>query len=305
MAKRIFISYCHKQGDWVWDDLKPVLAAGGAEVLIDRERFVAGKTVAGQMDATQDRAEMSVLVLSPDYLASDYCRHEMQRALARDPDFQNGLTIPIVREQCTLPAAIINPNPLYVDLQNDKIPEQWHLLLQACAADLGCDAPHWLHVRNEVARFLRDGQCVNLVVHGKPQWRALLDHLLKERLPDMGEVNVASGRTATRRGLVAEMLRASGATVAVPAEPDDLACLEETLEARLLTRLLFTNFDMVARRDYRNKDDLFSSLRHLISDRRKLVLLIQSRSYFRDLIPADHPLSSITTLKTVELRGRT
>ena len=34
-----FISYSHRQRDWVWGRLKPVLEAGGIEVLIDVERF--------------------------------------------------------------------------------------------------------------------------------------------------------------------------------------------------------------------------------------------------------------------------
>ena len=83
---RIPSSYSHRQGQWVWERLVPILrAAGCAEVLIDRERFRAGRGVKGQMDATQNQADVSLLVLTPDYLASDYCRHEMTRALATDP----------------------------------------------------------------------------------------------------------------------------------------------------------------------------------------------------------------------------
>ena len=67
-GKRVFISYSHKQGSWVFSELVPCLRAGGAEVVVDRERFEAGKTVVGQMDAAQDGAHRSVLVLSPDYL---------------------------------------------------------------------------------------------------------------------------------------------------------------------------------------------------------------------------------------------
>ncbi len=50
--KKVLISYCHLQGEWVWDRLHPCLVAGGAEVLIDRTRFEAGLAVFDQMDPT-------------------------------------------------------------------------------------------------------------------------------------------------------------------------------------------------------------------------------------------------------------
>jgi hypothetical protein len=87
---KVFVSYCHAQGPWVWDRLVPVLKGSGAEVLIDRERFEAGKAIIGQMDAVQDQAERQLLVLSPEYLASKPCGHEMKRAIALDPDFSRG-----------------------------------------------------------------------------------------------------------------------------------------------------------------------------------------------------------------------
>ena len=92
---KVFVSYCHCQGNWVWERLAPCLKAGGAEVLIDRERFVLGKALIGQMDALQDQADKHLLVLSDDYLRSAYCRHEMDRAIALDPDFNLGVVIPL------------------------------------------------------------------------------------------------------------------------------------------------------------------------------------------------------------------
>ena len=46
--------------------------------------------------------------------------------------------------------------------------------------------------------------------------------------------------------------------------------------------------------------DLCATLRDLV-ERRQLVLLIQSRRGFVELLPKDHPLSSLTQLQTVEL----
>ena len=43
MPKRVFVSYCHKQSDWVWDRLGPCLKADGAEVLLGRESCLPGE----------------------------------------------------------------------------------------------------------------------------------------------------------------------------------------------------------------------------------------------------------------------
>src|SRR4051812_45243844 len=87
MSKKVFISYSHIQGEWVRDRLCPALKAGGAEVLIHVKRFQAGVALYQQMDATQDQADVHLLVLSPDYLSSAACIHEMERAVALDPAF--------------------------------------------------------------------------------------------------------------------------------------------------------------------------------------------------------------------------
>jgi hypothetical protein len=118
---RIFISYSHQQSDWVWERLVPCLEAGGAEVLIDRQQFQVGQAVVGQMDAVQDQADRYLLVLSPAYLASRYCQHEMQRALRRDPQFSQGIVLPVLRVACPLPKPFTGWNPpLYANLQDDR-----------------------------------------------------------------------------------------------------------------------------------------------------------------------------------------
>jgi hypothetical protein len=80
MGKRVFISYSHRQAQWVRDRLLPVLRAGGAEPLVDNERMVGREPVVGQMDALQDQSEFTVAVITADYQASSYCMHEYGRA---------------------------------------------------------------------------------------------------------------------------------------------------------------------------------------------------------------------------------
>ncbi len=294
MSKKVFISYSHQQSDWVRDRLVPCLRYGGAEVVIDYEHFQAGQSVIGQMDGHQDAAELAVLVLTPDYLASDYCVHEMERALQR-----NQPIVPIVRADCAVPAAI---NQLIrVDLRDDKDAAQWDKLLNGCAADLGASAPEWLRARDELRQLLQRGQSVNLVVTGNPKWRELIVHLQTAHLPDLGIVDFEGGYAESRADLAAKILEVCGAKTAVPEPPRDLVVLHRVLSGRTLSRVALLRMDYVREREH--IIPLFTTLRNLMMDARVLVLLVESRRPLIELLPHDHPLSSID-IKTVELRGR-
>ena len=202
MPPTVFVSYSWHQGEWVWDRLVPVLKAGGAEVLIDREQFKAAQAVLGQMDDLQDRAGLHILVLSPEYLASKPCQHEMKRSIARDPIFETGVAVPVLRVDCPLPPAIKRPNPLYVDLRDDSKTDPWDLLLRRCGFDLGAGAPGWLGARDAVVRHLDRGESVNLVVTGKARWRPLLDHLRNNPSLGLGVVKLDSIEAMHRPSLV-------------------------------------------------------------------------------------------------------
>lgn len=299
--RSVFISYSHRQGEWVWDRLYPCLVDGGTEVLIDRNRFEAGLAVFNQMDSTQDRAEIHVLVLSPDYLASAACRHEMERAIARDEHFQHGLVIPVLRVSCDLPEEIRRPNPLYVNLIDDRDAAQWDLLLRGCGADLGASVPDWLEAREQVREYLRRGQSVNLVVKGEPKRREFLERIREDLGGKLAVVDLDSGAAASRRRLVAEILKACGTPAEVPKEPEDLGVLHDRLSDLPGTRLCLRRFDRVADRDYGL--DFFSALKYLVMDSRKLVLLLESRAPLISLLPANNSLTKLQA-KLVELKGR-
>ncbi len=305
MGKHLFISYSHQQGDWVWNDLVPCLKAGGAEAHIDVERFKAGHDLTAQMDAEQDACDLSLLVLSPDYFASKNCQHEMQRAMASDH------FVVVVRVDCAVPDTL--KTKLYVDLRDDKKADKWDLLLQACDADLGATVPDWLYARDEIVRHLQRNESVNMIVpktpgYSRPKWRELITHIQKDRLTDLAVINLEDGATSTRQGLVKEMLKAAGSTLVVPNEPDDLITLSEALTGLAKpVRMTLMHFDILADRVRRTPSfnvDLYAAWRDLMTEKRKLVLLIHSHAPFMQLLPMGHPLSSITDLKTVELHGR-
>jgi hypothetical protein len=213
----------------------------------------------------------------------------------------------VLRVDCAAPDEV--KKTLYVDLRDNKIADKWDLLMRACDADLGATVPDWLHARDEIVRRLRDHYSVNLVVprvarHSKPKWQELLAHLQKDYFPDLGEIDLERGVNNARHGLVAEMLQACGTSLPVPKAPDDLITLAKYFEQRPTpARIALTHFDMVVYRP-NYEVNLFAALRHLMTEQRKLALLIHSRAHFVELLPINHPLSSISNLITVELNGR-
>ena len=305
MTPTVFVSYSWHQSEWVWERLVPVLRAGGAEILIDREQFEAARAVFRQMDDVQDRADLNLLVFSPEYLASKPCQHEMKRAIARDPKFEKGVTIPVLRLACTLPPAIKRPNPLYVDLRDDGKPDPWNLLLKTCKLDLRASAPEWLRAHDQVRLHLDRGESVNLVVTGQARWRPLLDHLRDNTALGLAVVRLDATEAMSRPSLVQEILKQCGCPNPgpVPDKPEDLVMLGRALKALpRAPRLALTSFDHVS---YRRDDygvDLFVALRHLMQDS-KLILLIESRAPLANLLPQNHPMSTIT-IKSVKLKGR-
>lgn len=302
---KVFVSYCHRQGPWVLGTLVPCLKAGGVEVLVDAERFRAGHALVGQMDALADQAEKSLLVLSAGYFASEYCRHELARAVARDPGFARGFTVPVLFEPCTLPDALAKAEPLRADLLDPLSAPGWKLVLDAAGADLGCPAPRWIQARDELVDLLGRNRSVNFVVPhrdggARPKWRELIAHLKDRHFADLGCVDLERGAAASRQGLVELILDAVGHRQAVPAKPRDLAVLDRALHGRgAPPKLAMLHFDMAVPRLDEYGVDLFAAMRSLVEDG-KMVLMVHSRRPFMELAPREHPLSEIQ-LAFVEL----
>lgn len=302
--RSVFVSYSHSQGQWVWDRLVPCLEAGGINVLIDRERFEAGRGIIGQMDAAQDQANVHLLLVSEKYLRSKYCQHEMKRAISKDPSFSKGVVVPVMLDGSRLPTRIGSINPLVVDLQREGDAQQWSLLLAQCGVRLGATAPDWLAARDETIRLVRRRTSVNLVIHGDVEWEGLIREIKRKHLSDLALVDLEDGKTVSRRGFVEEVLRKLHCTSPVPEAPRDLAELSRVLGERSLSRVALMRFDLAAYRLDEYDVNLFGALRNLVMSRGKLVLLIQSRQPFASLLPERHPLSKID-VRTVELRGAT
>ena len=296
---KVFVSYSHRQGEWVRAALVPVLRASGSDVLIDWERFKAGFAVVGQMDGTQDKADRHLLVITGDYLASKYCVHEMDRAVRLDPGFTNGKVIPVRLDGANLPARITRPNPVYVDLRDGDAGDQWELHIQQCGGELRMQAPAWLAALDKAKRHLERNECVNLQISGEVDWRAWLHQLCETRFAQLAVVDLENPAAYSRNGLISEMLRVSGRSRAVPPPPDDLPEMARGFADYRRSFVALVHFHRVTERRHYGMD-LFSALRFMVMDARQLVLLVQTRQPVATLLPAGHELSKID-FKMVDL----
>lgn len=98
----LFFSYSHKD-EALRDRLEVHLASlrrsGAISTWHDR-RITAGDPLAERIDQNLERADIILLLISPDFLASDYCHDiEMQRALDRHAQ-GNARVIPVILKPC-------------------------------------------------------------------------------------------------------------------------------------------------------------------------------------------------------------
>jgi hypothetical protein len=98
----VFFSYSHKEED-LRDRLETHLSALKREGIIEAwhdRRIIAGDDLGSKISHELERADIILLLVSPDFIASDYCYNiEMQRALERH-EAGEARVIPIILRHC-------------------------------------------------------------------------------------------------------------------------------------------------------------------------------------------------------------
>lgn len=98
----IFFSYCHTD-EALRDRLETSLHALKRQGLIDTwhdRRIIVGEDFDGEVRHELERADVILLLISPDFIASDYCYDvEMKRALERHAD-REARVIPVILRAC-------------------------------------------------------------------------------------------------------------------------------------------------------------------------------------------------------------
>jgi hypothetical protein len=143
----VFISYSHKDTAWVKSDLIPKLESWKIRYAIDYKDFVAGKSVNSEMARLIKASRHTLIVLTPNWLGSNFTDFEAQLRWALDREGREQRVLLLRRDEC-------NPPDLYrgltlVDLARLG-PPAWENLRRALVAEVIRVSP--FHVKLTFAR---------------------------------------------------------------------------------------------------------------------------------------------------------
>ena len=132
----VFISYAHQDRRWVQDWLLPRLEEAGLKVCSDIRDFEVGVPVLQSMEKAVTQSRFTLLVLSPDYLSSEWTYREELLVRALDPAGRQRQVIPLLHRACKLPMRIAMLS--YVDFTRD---DELEFQLNRLLVGLGARSP--------------------------------------------------------------------------------------------------------------------------------------------------------------------
>jgi TolB-like protein/Tfp pilus assembly protein PilF len=129
----VFISYSSHDKEWVRGELLKRIEEVGLRVFIDFRDFKGGAPGIKEMERGVSTCRKTLLVLTPDYVESEWCEIENIMLQALDPANRDLRLIPLLKTQCRKPLRI--GALTHVDFTDGADCElAWHQLLSALGA---------------------------------------------------------------------------------------------------------------------------------------------------------------------------
>lgn len=122
-----FISYSHKDSQWVREVLLPKLESHAFKVCIDFRDFPGGGGAIRNMEKAVIDSKRVILVLTENYIKSEWGEFENLMARTLDPAAIKRKVIPVLRESCDIPLYL--KILTYRDLRSED-EQQWELLIR-------------------------------------------------------------------------------------------------------------------------------------------------------------------------------
>ena len=96
----IFISYSHRDREWVQSELLPQLEAVGLKIIVDYRDFEIGTPSLRNMERAVDTCRYTLVVLTPAWIASEWTEFENLLAASKDPTGRQRKILPLLLERC-------------------------------------------------------------------------------------------------------------------------------------------------------------------------------------------------------------
>ncbi|MBD3340650.1 MAG: TIR domain-containing protein [Candidatus Lokiarchaeota archaeon] len=114
----IFISYSHKNQDWVYTHLLKRLEREDFRICIDFRDFRIGAPLIKEMERAIIQSKKILLIFSPEYLSGEWTEFECVISQAIDPAARERRILPIMYRYCDLPLRI--SNLIYLDFTDQN-----------------------------------------------------------------------------------------------------------------------------------------------------------------------------------------
>jgi hypothetical protein len=222
-----FISYSHKDRPWVDRHLLPALERAGLRVAIDYRDFPLGRIAQENMERVVGSSRHIVLVMSPNWVQSEWSGFEYFFASADDPVAREGKIVPLLIAATELPRR--HQFRTYADLTN---PETYEREIGRVIEALHGNAGRSASVDGPSAPPVTTPMPVLATPSAGGHWQA-----------DLADLLIRSGRaqTSARRALCIEIGVDADGLSFLDAAPRDFAVqLVNQLEATGDTNALLT-----------------------------------------------------------------
>ena len=99
----VFVSYRHRDKEWVRSWLVPKLKEAGVRVCVDYESFEPGAALVTEMERAVVQSRKTVVVLTPEYLESAWAEFENTMVQTLDIAARKRRLVPVLLKPCELP----------------------------------------------------------------------------------------------------------------------------------------------------------------------------------------------------------
>lgn len=131
----VFVSYSHKDIEWVQKELIPRLKKAKLKICLDDKDFLAGGTAIVTMQDAIEVSRRTLLVLTPNYMTSGWTSFEMLATRTLDPAALQRRTIPLLVQKVEKLPLLLSMLT-YADLTRPENQENaWKLLIRSLRAN--------------------------------------------------------------------------------------------------------------------------------------------------------------------------